>query len=253
MPSADLDRAAQIAVTARVQNNGQSCIAAKRFIVHSAVYDAFAERFVARMRELKVGDPFASDTDVGPLATEQGRTDVEKLVDDAVSRGATVLCGGQRPDGPGWFYPPTVITDITEDMPLYQEEVFGPVASLYRVETSRRPSRCRTPPRSGSVRTPGPVTRRSSGGSSPSWRPDRCSSTAWWCPSPSYHSVGPALGLRPGAVRARHPRVLQPQDGLGRRLRQQAAAPDGDPHRAATQSGSIINKPGCVAARRDAG
>ena len=133
MPSADLDRAAQIAVTARVQNNGQSCIAAKRFIVHSDVYDAFAERFVARMRELKVGDPFASDTDVGPLATEQGRTDVEKLVDDAVSRGATVLCGGQRPDGPGWFYPPTVITDITEDMPLYQEEVFGPVASLYRV------------------------------------------------------------------------------------------------------------------------
>jgi len=133
MPSADLDRAAQIAVTARVQNNGQSCIAAKRFIVHSAVYDAFAERFVARMRELKVGDPFASDTDVGPLATEQGRTDVEQLVDDAVSRGATVLCGGQRPDGPGWFYPPTVITDITEDMPLYQEEVFGPVASLYRV------------------------------------------------------------------------------------------------------------------------
>ena len=133
MPSADLDRAAEIAVTARVQNNGQSCIAAKRFIVHADVYDAFAERFVARMRDLKVGDPFDSDTDVGPLATEQGRTDVEQLVDDAVSRGATVLCGGQRPDGPGWFYPPTVITDITEDMPIYQEEVFGPVASLYRV------------------------------------------------------------------------------------------------------------------------
>ena len=133
MPSADLDRAAEIAVTARVQNNGQSCIAAKRFIVHADVYDAFAERFVARMRDLTVGDPFASNTDVGPLATEQGRTDVEQLVDDAVSRGATVLCGGQRPDGPGWFYPPTVITDITEDMPIYQEEVFGPVASLYRV------------------------------------------------------------------------------------------------------------------------
>jgi succinate-semialdehyde dehydrogenase/glutarate-semialdehyde dehydrogenase len=133
MPSADLDKAAQVAVTARVQNNGQSCIAAKRFIVHTDVYDAFAEKFVARMKELTVGDPFDASTDVGPLATEQGRVDVEKLVDDAVGRGATVLCGGRGGEGPGWFYPPTVIADITEDMPLYREEVFGPVASLYRV------------------------------------------------------------------------------------------------------------------------
>ena len=133
MPSADLDKAAEVAVTARVQNNGQSCIAAKRFIVHTDVYDAFAEKFVARMKALTVGDPFDSATDVGPLATEQGRVDVEKLVDDAVGRGATVLCGGRSADGPGWFYPPTVISDITEDMPLYREEVFGPVASLYRV------------------------------------------------------------------------------------------------------------------------
>jgi succinate-semialdehyde dehydrogenase/glutarate-semialdehyde dehydrogenase len=120
-------------VTARVQNNGQSCIAAKRFIVHTDVYDAFAEKFVARMKALKVGDPFDSATDVGPLATEQGRVDVEKLVEEAVGKGATVLCGGSRADGPGWYYPPTVIADITEDMPLYREEVFGPVASLYRV------------------------------------------------------------------------------------------------------------------------
>jgi succinate-semialdehyde dehydrogenase / glutarate-semialdehyde dehydrogenase len=133
MPSADLDKAAQVAVTARVQNNGQSCIAAKRFIVHTDVYDAFAEKFVARMKALKVGDPFDSETDVGPLATEQGRVDVEKLVEEAVGKGATVLCGGSRADGPGWYYPPTVIADITEDMPLYREEVFGPVASLYRV------------------------------------------------------------------------------------------------------------------------
>jgi succinate-semialdehyde dehydrogenase/glutarate-semialdehyde dehydrogenase len=133
MPSADLDRAAEVAVTARVQNNGQSCIAAKRFIVHTEVYDAFAERFVARMRALRVGDPFDADTDVGPLATEQGRVDVEELVDDAVAAGATVLCGGRRPAGPGWFYPPTVITDITRQMRIYLEEVFGPVASLYRV------------------------------------------------------------------------------------------------------------------------
>jgi succinate-semialdehyde dehydrogenase/glutarate-semialdehyde dehydrogenase len=133
MPSADLDKAAQVAVTARVQNNGQSCIAAKRFIVHTDVYDAFAEKFVARMQALTVGDPFDPATDVGPLATEQGRVDVEQLVDDAIGRGATVLCGGRRGEGPGWYYPPTVISDITEDMPLYREEVFGPVASLYRV------------------------------------------------------------------------------------------------------------------------
>ncbi|MDT7555689.1 MAG: succinate-semialdehyde dehydrogenase / glutarate-semialdehyde dehydrogenase [Pseudonocardiales bacterium] len=133
MPSADLDKAAQVAVTARVQNNGQSCIAAKRFIVHTDVYDAFAEKFVARMKALKVGDPFDSATDVGPLATEQGRVDVEKLVEEAVGKGATVLCGGSRADGPGWYYPPTVVADITQDMPLYREEVFGPVASLYRV------------------------------------------------------------------------------------------------------------------------
>ncbi|HEY1969601.1 MAG TPA: NADP-dependent succinic semialdehyde dehydrogenase, partial [Pseudonocardia sp.] len=133
MPSADLDRAVQTAVTARVQNNGQSCIAAKRFIVHTDIYDQFAEKFAARMRELRVGDPFDDATEVGPLATEQGRTDVEELVDDAVAAGATVLCGGTRPAGPGWFYPPTVITDITPAMRIYLEEVFGPVASLYRV------------------------------------------------------------------------------------------------------------------------
>ncbi|GAA2216033.1 NADP-dependent succinic semialdehyde dehydrogenase [Nonomuraea monospora] len=132
MPSADLDRAAQAAVEARVQNNGQSCIAAKRFIVHSDVYDAFTGRFVSRMRELKVGDPFETSTDIGPVATEQGRADIEELVDDAISAGATVLCGGQRPAGPGWFYPPTVIGDITPDMRIFAEEVFGPVASLYR-------------------------------------------------------------------------------------------------------------------------
>ncbi|MET7995283.1 NADP-dependent succinic semialdehyde dehydrogenase [Amycolatopsis sp. NPDC005232] len=133
MPSADLDRAAETAVTARTQNNGQSCIAAKRFIVHTDIYDEFARKFVQRMRALTVGDPFDDTTNVGPLATEQGRTDVEELVDEAVSAGATVLCGGKRPDGPGWFYPPTVITDITREMRIFTEEVFGPVASLYRV------------------------------------------------------------------------------------------------------------------------
>ncbi|WP_327405723.1 NADP-dependent succinic semialdehyde dehydrogenase [Streptomyces sp. NBC_01288] len=133
MPSADIERAARIAVTARVQNNGQSCIAAKRFIVHADVFDAFAERFVAGMKALTVGDPLEEETEVGPVASEQGRSDLEELVDDAVESGATVLCGGERPDGPGWFYPPTVLTDITREMRIHREETFGPVATLYRV------------------------------------------------------------------------------------------------------------------------
>lgn len=134
MPSADVAAAAKTAVTARVQNNGQSCIAAKRFIVHTDVYDEFTAAFVDGFRELVVGDPTDEATDVGPLATEQGRDDLEKLVDGAVADGATVLIGGHRIDRPGWFYEPTVIADITPDMELYSAEAFGPVAALYRVD-----------------------------------------------------------------------------------------------------------------------
>ncbi|MEV7616769.1 NADP-dependent succinic semialdehyde dehydrogenase [Streptomyces sp. NPDC089799] len=134
MPSADVAAAARTAVTARVQNNGQSCIAAKRFIVHEDVYDEFAERFTAGMAALTVGDPMEESTDVGPLASEQGRADLEELVDDAVEHGATVLCGGRRPAERqhGWFYEPTVLADITPVMRVDQEETFGPVATLYR-------------------------------------------------------------------------------------------------------------------------
>lgn len=135
MPSADIERAARTAVTARTQNNGQSCIAAKRFIVHEDVYDAFAARFTAGMRDLTVGDPMDESTDVGPLASERGRTDLERLVDDALSRGATALCGGRRPKERerGWYYAPTVLADITDSMRIHREETFGPVAALYRV------------------------------------------------------------------------------------------------------------------------
>ncbi|TXS48878.1 NADP-dependent succinic semialdehyde dehydrogenase [Streptomyces sp. t39] len=135
MPSADLDRAVATAVTARVQNNGQSCIAAKRFIVHEDVHDAFRDRFTAAMRELRVGDPMDESTDVGPLATEQGRADLEELVDDAVGHGAEATCGGRRPPGAerGWYYEPTVLTGVTEAMRIHREEAFGPVATLYRV------------------------------------------------------------------------------------------------------------------------
>jgi len=133
MPSADLDRAAEVAVTSRCQNNGQSCISAKRFIVHEAVADEFERRFVDRMAALRLGDPMDEATDIGPLASRQGRRDVEELVADATAQGAKVLVGGEAPGGPGWFYPATVVTGITPQMRMYHEEVFGPVAGLYRV------------------------------------------------------------------------------------------------------------------------
>jgi succinate-semialdehyde dehydrogenase/glutarate-semialdehyde dehydrogenase len=133
MPSADLRRAAEVATVARCQNNGQSCIAAKRFIVHTDVYDEFADLFVEAMSAQKMGDPMDDDTDIGPLASEQGRDDVDHAVADAVDKGAKVLSGGERPDRPGWWYPPTVVAEITQQMEMYNEEVFGPVAGLFRV------------------------------------------------------------------------------------------------------------------------
>jgi succinate-semialdehyde dehydrogenase/glutarate-semialdehyde dehydrogenase len=133
MPSADLGAAARVGAFARCLNNGQSCIAAKRFIVHESVYDAFAPAFAEQMAGMSVGDPMLDSTDVGPLASEQQRDDVEKLVADAVARGAKVLCGGAAPDDPGFYYSPTVLADITPDMRVHHEEVFGPVATLYRV------------------------------------------------------------------------------------------------------------------------
>jgi succinate-semialdehyde dehydrogenase / glutarate-semialdehyde dehydrogenase len=133
MPSAGLQAAAEVAAFARLLNNGQSCIAAKRFIVHDAVYDEFERLFTEQMAGKVVGDPMAEGTDVGPLASEQQRDDVEKLVADAVAKGARALCGGAAPDGPGFYYPPTVLAGITPDMRVHGEEVFGPVATLYRV------------------------------------------------------------------------------------------------------------------------
>jgi succinate-semialdehyde dehydrogenase / glutarate-semialdehyde dehydrogenase len=133
MPSADLPRAAEVAAVARCLNNGQSCIAAKRFIVHDAVYDEFERLFTEQMAAKRLGDPMAETTDVGPLASEQQRDDVEHLVADAVANGARALCGGAAPEGPGFYYPPTVLARVTPDMRVHTEEVFGPVATLYRV------------------------------------------------------------------------------------------------------------------------
>ena len=133
MPSADIEAAAATAVKARVSNNGQSCIAGKRFIVHTDVYEQFVDAFAAKMNALTVGDPMDESTDVGPLATESGRTDVAELVDDAVAKGAEVLAGGGAPDRPGWYYNPTVLAGLTDEMRIVMEETFGPVASVYRV------------------------------------------------------------------------------------------------------------------------
>jgi succinate-semialdehyde dehydrogenase/glutarate-semialdehyde dehydrogenase len=133
MPSADLDGAARTAARARCINNGQSCIAAKRFIVHQDVADAFAERFVREMEALRVGDPMADGTDVGPLATAAIRDEVDEQVRTSVQAGARVLTGGTPMDGAGFYYPPTILADIPEDAPAFREEVFGPVASLFRV------------------------------------------------------------------------------------------------------------------------
>jgi succinate-semialdehyde dehydrogenase/glutarate-semialdehyde dehydrogenase len=133
MPSADLEKAATTAVKARISNNGQSCIAAKRFLVHTDIYDAFAKLFAEKMSALVVGDPLDEKTDVGPVATASGRSDLAELVDDAVAKGAKVLAGGSAIDGPGFFYQPTVLSELTDSMRIVLEETFGPVASLYRV------------------------------------------------------------------------------------------------------------------------
>ncbi|CCH87573.1 Succinate-semialdehyde dehydrogenase [NADP+] 1 [Modestobacter italicus] len=135
MPSADLEAAAGVAVTSRNQNNGQSCISAKRFFVHRDVAEEFTRVFAEKIGALTVGDPMDPDTQVGPLATESGVQDVADYVEDAVAKGATVVVGGKRVDRPGWFYEPTLLTGITPEMSLYAEEVFGPVAALWTVDS----------------------------------------------------------------------------------------------------------------------
>jgi succinate-semialdehyde dehydrogenase / glutarate-semialdehyde dehydrogenase len=135
MPSADIEAAATTAVTARCINNGQSCIAAKRFIVHEQVYSEFERRMKAGLAALKVGDPLQDGIDVGPLATPQGVDDVERQVNASVKAGARLVTGGKRISGKGNFYEPTALADIPPEAPTYREEVFGPVALLFRVKS----------------------------------------------------------------------------------------------------------------------
>jgi succinate-semialdehyde dehydrogenase/glutarate-semialdehyde dehydrogenase len=133
MPSADFEGALSTAIKARTINSGQSCIAAKRFFVADEIYDGFLQQFVERMRALKIGDPFDETTDLGPLATEQILQGVHEQVQKSIAAGAKLLTGGNRIHGPGFFYEPTVLVDVPKESPAYREEVFGPVASVFRV------------------------------------------------------------------------------------------------------------------------
>ena len=133
MPSGDFEATLSTAIKARTINNGQSCIAAKRFLVADEIYDEFLRQFVERMRALKVGDPFDETTEIGPLATEHILQGVHEQVQKSIAAGAKLLTGGNRIHGPGFFYEPTVLVDVPSDSPAYREEIFGPVASFFRV------------------------------------------------------------------------------------------------------------------------
>jgi succinate-semialdehyde dehydrogenase / glutarate-semialdehyde dehydrogenase len=134
MPSADLDAAVSTAVTARMINNGQSCIAAKRFIVHEKIYDTFLKQFVAAVAAVKVGDPMDEATELGPQATAAIRDQLDQQVTGSVAAGAKVATGGKKLDRAGYYYAPTVLTDIPANAPAAREELFGPVASVFRAK-----------------------------------------------------------------------------------------------------------------------
>jgi succinate-semialdehyde dehydrogenase/glutarate-semialdehyde dehydrogenase len=134
MPSADLDQAVSTAVTARMINNGQSCIAAKRFIIHEKIYDEFLKRFVAGVSAIRVGDPMDEKTQLGPLATGAIRDGLDNQVKASVTAGARLLTGGKKLEGEGYFYAPTVLADIPPSAPAAQEELFGPVASVFKAK-----------------------------------------------------------------------------------------------------------------------
>jgi succinate-semialdehyde dehydrogenase / glutarate-semialdehyde dehydrogenase len=133
MPSADFEGALTTAVKARTINTGQSCIAAKRFFVADKIYDDFLRQFVERMRALKIGDPLDETTELGPLATEQILQGVHEQVQKSIAAGAKLLTGGNRIHGPGFLYEPTVLINVPTESPAYREEIFGPVASVFRV------------------------------------------------------------------------------------------------------------------------
>ena len=183
MPSADLELAVKTAVEARVLNNGQSCIAAKRFIVADSIAAEFEKKFVARMEALRIGDPFDEQTELGPLATADAVTTLDADVQKSVQAGAKLLTGGHPIKGKGNYYAPTVLTNIPKDSPAYGEEFFGPVASIFRVRIRMRRSALPTTCASGWARARGRTTIKSASASSTNWRRAWSSSTRWSPPT----------------------------------------------------------------------
>ncbi|MDX1732606.1 MAG: NAD-dependent succinate-semialdehyde dehydrogenase, partial [Aurantimonas coralicida] len=135
MPSADIAKAVEVGVTARMQNNGQSCIAAKRFIVHEDVYEDYLGRYTEAVEAIKLGDPMADDTDMGPLAMKAGVDDLKDQIDRSVSAGAKLVTGGKAPEGPGYFFQPSILADVPESAPAYRDELFGPCAIMFKVKS----------------------------------------------------------------------------------------------------------------------
>ena len=134
LADADLDQAAKVAADARLINSGQSCIAAKRFIVVEPVREAFVKRFAAELGARRMGDPLARDTDVGPQARRDLRDELHRQVEESVKRGARLVLGGVIPAGRGAFYPPTLLEAVERGMPAFDEETFGPVAAVIRAK-----------------------------------------------------------------------------------------------------------------------
>jgi succinate-semialdehyde dehydrogenase/glutarate-semialdehyde dehydrogenase len=203
MPSADLKEAVSTAVKARTINNGQSCIAAKRFIVAAEVYSQFEKKFVEEMKALRVGDPLEETTDIGPLATPQIVDDLEEQVKKAVASGARILTGGKRLERPGNFYEPTVLVGLDPSAPVSCEEIFGPVAMLFRVNDIDEAIRIANA-------TPfGPLYRRARSRLCVHQRHGRFrpASAVW---------RRQAFRLRPRARGIRHPRVREHQNRLDR-------------------------------------
>ncbi|MFX0542294.1 NAD-dependent succinate-semialdehyde dehydrogenase [Roseovarius sp. S4756] len=137
LSDADLETAVETCVTGRIYNNGETCVAAKRFVVVESRYDAFRDACAERMKALKAGDPTDDASDIGPMAREDLRDDLHEQVEKSVANGATVLCGGQKPEGKGYFYPATVLADVKPGQPAYDDELFGPVASLLRAKDDK--------------------------------------------------------------------------------------------------------------------
>lgn len=197
MPSADLDAAVATAVEARVINNGQSCIAAKRFIVAAPIADEFERKFVARMQGLRVGDPFDQKTELGPLATPDAVTTLDADVQKTVQAGAKVLTGGHPLKRPGNYYAPTVLTNIPKDSPAYGEEFFGPVASIFARKIRTRPSALPTTFASAWAPAPGRTMKKNASASSTNLRQAWSSLTRWSPPTRAFRSAAsssPATG-----------------------------------------------------------